>query len=661
MSEETETGAAATAEESTPKRAPRKRVTRKKPEEKSAEEGSDKKAAEKPAKAAKPRTRKRSDADSDTAHEADGNAKRGGAGASKSAPEPEVRPNPIPEAAVKPAREPVERDPRDSREQREQREPREARNSHDPRDSRDPRAPRDARDQRDSRDARDQRDSRDPRDDGSHPRQGRREQGDSQQRHGNRNQADKEDNMNRRRRRRGGRTGGNQGPPPPPQRGRGGSNRYGMQEDDQDEGVKDGPKLNLFELQALSVPDLVLKAAEFEIPDPAGLRKSELITEIVRANAQQNGPVFAQGVLEVMQDGCGFLRSPRYNYLATSEDVFLAPNQIRRYGLHAGDFIEGELRTPRQKERFFGLGRIDKVNGEAPVRGRRTTIPFEHLTPLFPDDRLVMERVKESPSISMRIIDLVAPIGKGQRGLIVAPPRTGKTVLLQDIANSISANHPEVELFILLIDERPEEVTDMQRNTKGQVLSSTFDEPPDRHVQVAEMVTEMAKRKVEHGKDVVILLDSITRLARAYNTVQPHSGKILSGGVDANALQKPKRFFGAARNIENGGSLTILATALVDTGSRMDEVIFEEFKGTGNMELALDRSLVEKRIYPAINIGQSGTRKEDLLMHPDELQRTWILRKAVNSVPPVEAMEVLISRLKKTKSNAEFLLALQNA
>lgn len=482
---------------------------------------------------------------------------------------------------------------------------------------------------------------------------------------------DREDRMNRKRRRRG-RTGGT---PPPPRGNRssgsgggnprrpsgGGSNRYGMMDNEPDDGPKDGPELKLFALQEMSVPDLVIKASELEIQDPAGLRKSELITEIVRANSQLNGAVYARGILEVMQDGCGFLRSPLYNYLATPEDIFVAPNQIRRYGMRAGDFVEGELRTPRPKERFFGLGRIEKINGETPTRGRRTTIPFEDLTPLFPDQRLVMERTKDNPSISMRIIDLVAPIGKGQRGLIVAPPRTGKTVLLQDIANSISVNNPEVELFILLIDERPEEVTDMQRNTKAQVLSSTFDEPPDRHVQVAEIVTEMAKRKVEHGKDVVILLDSITRLARAYNTVQPHSGKILSGGVDANALQKPKRFFGAARNIENGGSLTILATALVDTGSRMDEVIFEEFKGTGNMELALDRSLVEKRVYPAINIGQSGTRKEDLLMHPDELQRTWILRKAVNSVPPVEAMEVLISRLKKTKSNAEFLLALQNA
>jgi transcription termination factor Rho len=421
-----------------------------------------------------------------------------------------------------------------------------------------------------------------------------------------------------------------------------------------------GPSLNLFDLQKQSVPELVEQAERMDIQDPAGLRKSDLIAEIVRTNMDQDGPVFIQGILEVLQDGYGFLRSPIYNYLSTTEDIFVSPSQIRRFGLREGDFVEGDLRTPNAKDRFFGLGVLNKVNGEKPSKGKRGVIPFEHLTPLFPEERLMMER-SENPSLPMRVIDLVAPIGKGQRGLIVAPPRTGKTVLLQDIANSISANHPEVELYILLIDERPEEVTDMQRHTKAQVISSTFDEPPDRHVQISEIVIEMARRKVEHGKDVVILLDSITRLARAYNTVQPHSGKILSGGVDANALQKPKRFFGAARNIEGGGSLTILATALVDTGSKMDEVIFEEFKGTGNMELALDRSLVEKRVFPAINVAKSGTRKEDLLMHPDELHRVWILRKALNGVPAVEAMEVLLSRLKKTKSNPEFLMALQNA
>lgn len=463
-------------------------------------------------------------------------------------------------------------------------------------------------------------------------------------------------NQNRRRRRRG---GGRPGQPPPPQRVNR-RNRQGMEDSIPEPEEKNGPPLNLFDLQKLSVPVLVGKAEEMDIPDPAGLRKSELISEIVRANMEQDGPVYVRGVLEIMQDGFGFLRSPLYNYLATTEDIYVSPSQIRKFGMRYGDFVEGDLRTAQQKDRFFGLGRLDKVNGVAPQKGKRVVVPFEHMTPLFPDQRLLMER-NENPSLSMRVIDLVTPIGKGQRGLIVAPPRTGKTVLLQDIANSISANHPEVELFILLIDERPEEVTDMQRNTKAQVISSTFDEPPDRHVQVAEIVIEMARRKVEHGQDVVILLDSITRLARAYNTVQPHSGKILSGGVDANALQKPKRFFGAARNIEGGGSLTILATALVDTGSKMDEVIFEEFKGTGNLELALDRALVEKRVYPAINVAKSGTRKEDLLMHPDELQRVWMLRKALNGVPAVEAMEVLLSRLKKTKTNPEFLLALQNA
>jgi len=555
---------------------------------------------------------------------------------------PEPAPMPIPEAPVRSVREPLE--PRGPREVREPREPRGG-----------------GEENRESNESRDNREGRHFRDD-------RNEGGDGG---GRFSQGDRESKLARKRRRRGRPNGPNADfiphnrpapqHTPPPQRRSGPPNRYGMEDFGGEEGPKDGPELKLHELQKLSVPDLVQKAESMEIPDPAGLRKSELVTEIVRANARLNGAVLARGVLELMQDGCGFLRSPLYNYLPTPEDVFVAPAQIRRYGMRPGDFIQGELRNPRIKERFFGMGRIDLINGEVPAKGRRTTIPFEHLTPLFPDQRLVMERTSESPSISMRVIDLVTPIGKGQRGLIVAPPRTGKTVLLQDIANSISANHPEVELFILLIDERPEEVTDMQRNTRGQVLSSTFDEPPDRHVQVAEMVIEMAKRKVEHGADVVILLDSITRLARAYNTVQPHSGKILSGGVDANALQKPKRFFGAARNIEHGGSLTIIATALVDTGSKMDEVIFEEFKGTGNMELALDRALVEKRVYPAINISRSGTRKEDLLMHPDELQRTWILRKAINSVPPVEAMEVLISRLKKTKSNAEFLLALQNA
>jgi transcription termination factor Rho len=342
--------------------------------------------------------------------------------------------------------------------------------------------------------------------------------------------------------------------------------------------------------------------------------------------------------------------------LQCPEDVYVSPSQVRRFGLRTGDVVEGPVRDPREKERFFALGRVDMMNGKPPVEARRT-VHFENLTPLFPDRRIQLETSPDE--ISMRVMDIFTPIGFGQRGLIVAPPRTGKTVLLQKVANAISANHPDAMLIILLIDERPEEVTDMQRNTKAQVLSSTFDEAPERHVQVAEMVIEVAKRQVENGRDVVILLDSITRLARAYNTVQPHSGKILSGGVDANALHKPKRFFGAARNIEKGGSLTIIATALVDTGSRMDEVIFEEFKGTGNMELCLDRQLVDKRVFPAINIEKSGTRKEELLLYPEELNRTWILRRALNGVPPVEVMEMVVKRIKNTKSNAEFLVSIK--
>jgi len=418
-----------------------------------------------------------------------------------------------------------------------------------------------------------------------------------------------------------------------------------------------GPVLKLFELQDLTVPELVEIAEGYEVEDPAGLRKSDMIFEILKANDRQLGRMFGRGVLEVLQDGFGFLRSPMYNYLPCAEDIYVSPSQIRRFGLRTGDYLEGEIRSPKEKERFFALLKVERVNEMDPDKSKQK-IPFEHLTPLFPEKRAVLERGQAD--ISMRVMDIVTPIGFGQRGLIVAPPRTGKTVLMQDMANSISANHPEAELIILLIDERPEEVTDMQRNTKAEVISSTFDEPPDRHVQVAEIVIEMAKRKVENGKDVIILLDSITRLARAYNTVAPHSGKILTGGVDANALHKPKRFFGAARNIEHGGSLSILATALVDTGSKMDEVIFEEFKGTGNMELSLDRSLVDKRIFPAINVERSGTRKEEILMHPDELEKVWILRKALNGVPAVEAMELLIGRLKKTKSNAEFLMTLQS-
>jgi len=420
--------------------------------------------------------------------------------------------------------------------------------------------------------------------------------------------------------------------------------------------VKKMPTLKLFELQVTEIPELKVLAEGYSIEDPAGLRKHELIFEILKTQIRWGNEALCRGILEVLPDKFGFLRSSENNYLPNPEDIYVSPSQIRRFGLRTGDLIEGPIRSPRPKERFFALLSVDKVNNNAPEKNLNR-IPFENLTPLFPDERLGLETTADE--ISMRVMDLATPIGKGQRGLIVAPPRTGKTVLLQKIANSISVNSPDSKLIILLIDERPEEVTDMQRTTKAEVLSSTFDEHPERHVQVAEIVIEMAKRRVENGEDVIILLDSITRLARAYNTIQPHSGKILSGGVDANALHKPKRFFGAARNIEGGGSLTIISTALVDTGSRMDEVIFEEFKGTGNMELALDRDLVGKRIFPAINIEKSGTRKEELLLHKDELARIWTLRKALKDVPAVEAMELLINRLKKTKSNAEFLMALQ--
>ena len=413
--------------------------------------------------------------------------------------------------------------------------------------------------------------------------------------------------------------------------------------------------LHLSELQMMSVPDLNKLADCFALMDLGALRKHELIFEILKANARLRGSMFGKGVLEILPDGFGFLRSPYSNYLPCPEDIYVSPSQIRRFALRTGDSIDGEIRAPKEKERFFALLRVEKINGADPDKSH-SVIPFENLTPLFPNRRILLER--EPEEVSMRVMDLFTPIGMGQRGLIVAPPRTGKTVLLQKIANSVSANHPDAVLIVLLIDERPEEVTDMQRSTKAQVVSSTFDEPPERHVQVAEMVSEMSKRLVESGRDVIILLDSITRLARAYNTLEPHSGKILSGGVDANALHKPKRFFGAARNIENGGSLTIVATALVDTGSRMDEVIFEEFKGTGNMELGLDRHLVDKRVFPAINVEKSGTRKEELLLHPDELNKVWILRRALNGVPAVEAMELIIGKLKKTKSNAEFLMTL---
>jgi len=414
--------------------------------------------------------------------------------------------------------------------------------------------------------------------------------------------------------------------------------------------------LSLFDLQKLPVPELQKMADGLGLIELGALRNHELIFEILNAHARRGGAVFSKGILEILPDGFGFLRSQFSNYLPCPEDVYVSPSQIRRFALRTGDLIEGKIRQPKDRERFFALLKIDKVNNDDPEKSRHK-VPFENLTPLFPDERIDLET--DTKEMSMRVMDIFTPVGKGQRGLIVAAPRTGKTVLLQKIANGISKNHPDVYLIILLIDERPEEVTDMVRNTKAHVSSSTFDEEPTRHIQVAEMVAEMSKRMVECGQDVVILLDSITRLARAYNTVQPHSGKILSGGVDANALHKPKRFFGAARNIENGGSLTIIATALVETGSRMDDVIFEEFKGTGNMELCLDRTLVDKRIFPAINIEKSGTRKEELLLHPDELSRIWILRKAISGVPPVEVMEMLINRMKKTKSNAEFLLSMK--
>jgi transcription termination factor Rho len=417
-----------------------------------------------------------------------------------------------------------------------------------------------------------------------------------------------------------------------------------------------GATLNLAELQAMSMPRLQKMARDGGVEAVAVLKKHEIIFEILKKNAERSGQMFGEGVLEILPDGFGFLRSPAYNYLPCPEDIYVSPSQIRRFELQTGDLVAGQVRPPKDKERFFALLKVEAVNRENPDKAKEK-IMFDNLTPAFPTSRFILETVSEE--INSRVMDLFTPIGKGQRGLIVAPPRTGKTILLQKVANSVLTNNPEAILIVLLIDERPEEVTDFKRTVNAEIISSTFDEAPERHAQVAEMVLEKAKRLVEHKKDVVILLDSITRLARAYNTLQPHSGKILSGGVDANALHKPKRFFGAARNVEEGGSLTIIATALVETGSRMDEVIFEEFKGTGNMELCLDRHLVEKRIFPAINIERSGTRKEELLYHPDELDRIYILRKALAGVPPVEAMELVTEKLKKTRSNAEFLLSMK--
>jgi transcription termination factor Rho len=415
--------------------------------------------------------------------------------------------------------------------------------------------------------------------------------------------------------------------------------------------------MTISELKEKNITELSRIARTLEIPGASGLRKQDLIFKILQAQSEKEGHIFAEGVLEILPDGYGFLRSPDYNYLPGPDDIYVSPSQIRKFDLKTGDTISGNVRPPHEGEKYFALVKIEAINFESPEE-TRNKILFDNLTPLYPQERIKMETVHENTS--GRVMDLLTPIGKGQRGLIVAPPRTGKTMLLQSIANSVTTNHPEVALIVLLIDERPEEVTDMQRSVKGEVISSTFDEPAARHVQVAEMVIEKAKRLVEHKRDVVILLDSITRLARAYNTIVPPSGKVLSGGVDSNALQRPKRFFGAARNIEEGGSLTIIATALVDTGSRMDEVIFEEFKGTGNMEIILDRKLVDKRVFPAIDIQRSGTRKEELLIPKEDLQRIWVLRKVLNPLSPVEAMELLVDRLGKTRNNAEFLLKMNS-
>jgi transcription termination factor Rho len=410
--------------------------------------------------------------------------------------------------------------------------------------------------------------------------------------------------------------------------------------------------MTIAELKEKNITELTKIARSLDLPGASGLRKQDLIFKILQAQSEKEGHIFAEGVLEILPDGYGFLRSPDYNYLPGPDDIYVSPSQIRKFDLKTGDTISGQVRPPHEGEKYFALVKIEAVNFESPDEARNKIL-FDNLTPLYPQERLKLETTRENASA--RVMDLLTPLGKGQRGLIVSPPRAGKTMLLQNVANSITANHPEVVLMVLLIDERPEEVTDMQRSVKGEVISSTFDEPAARHVQVAEMVIEKAKRLVEHKRDVVILLDSITRLARAYNTIVPPSGKVLSGGVDSNALQRPKRFFGSARNIEEGGSLTIIATALIDTGSRMDDVIFEEFKGTGNSEIILDRKLVDKRVFPAIDIQRSGTRKEELLIPKEDLQRIWVLRKVLNPLSPVEAMELLVERMAKTKSNGEFL------
>jgi len=418
---------------------------------------------------------------------------------------------------------------------------------------------------------------------------------------------------------------------------------------------KEGEQLHISELQALNIKELAKIAKKYKIAEAGKMSKQDLIFAVLQAQAEKHGLIFSEGVLEVLPEGYGFLRSPDYSYLPGPDDIYISPSQIRKFDLRTGDIVSGQIRMPNEGERYLALVKVDAVNFEPPEEARHR-IFYDNLTPLYPHERIGLETVKEN--LSARVMDIFTPIGKGQRGLIVSPPRTGKTMLLQSIANSISTNHPEIYLIVLLIDERPEEVTDMERSVKGEVISSTFDEPASRHVQVAEIVMEKAKRLVEHKKDVVILLDSITRLARAYNTVIPSSGKVLSGGVDANALEKPKRFFGAARKIEEGGSLTIMATALIDTGSRMDDVIFEEFKGTGNMEIILDRKLVDKRIFPAIDINRSGTRKEELLVESADLNKIWILRKVLSPLSIDEAMDLLLDKLRKSSNNSEFLTSL---
>lgn len=419
-----------------------------------------------------------------------------------------------------------------------------------------------------------------------------------------------------------------------------------------------GEIVKIADIQRMSIDQLSAYGRNIGLKHLGSLTRSQMVFEIVKSISEHPDEIlYGEGVLEILPDGFGFLRSPNYNYLPSAEDIYISPAQIRRFELRKGDTVCGPIRPPKDKEKYFALLKVDKINGTPPEKARERIL-FENLTPLYPNERIVMETTPDK--LSTRVLDLTAPIGKGQRGLIVSPPRAGKTVLLQSIAEAIATNNPDIVLMVLLIDERPEEVTDMQRLVIGEVISSTFDEPQERHVQVAEMVIEKARRLVEHGKDVVILLDSITRLARAYNTVQPHSGKILTGGVDANALHKPKRFFGSARNIEFGGSLTIIATALVDTGSRMDEVIFEEFKGTGNMELVLDRKVTDRRIYPGIDLVKSGTRKEELLYHPHELEKIYLMRSALADMTPADAMNLLLGRLKKTKSNVEFLLSLKD-